>query len=963
MKRIAFYLFFGLLLISAKTIAQHPVYYHLTEKDGLPDIEFYDILEDDKGFIWLAADKGLFKYDGKVFTNYTHQNKRGLSVFGLKKDDKGRIWCNNISGQFFFIENNKLNLFADLGDETNGELTFYTFYQDKILVNTTSGIVSCSINNSKKKQIFSNGTLFKQKTFNDSLYTFKDNKIILSTAKTGPKIRYNLEKHKELNLNKWFIYSYQNKDLIYTYRVNNSKIKPKLFYEINHELKEIKLPKIFDNNQIINIYEVNNELWLCTYIGVFTYTIKNGKLNPITTYFKGKDIGGLLKDRDYNFWFISLRNGIYIMPNLHIEKYEIPENKNNLSAMTRVGKDSLFIGSVNGDLIALNTTSNKLNYLKKKAKYKVYDIEASKNNIFISLSKFSLIYNKKKKKYSVHRFLDNAKDFIVTDNDDVLYATHNGARITNIDSKKTTILRKTRAYTVHINKKNEIFVGYLDGVRKHTNNNKSIKIDFKNQPIIAIDIDETDNGIIWISTLKDGVIGIKNNKILYNYTANNGLLSNQAGKIKGDGNFLWVATDKSLQLLNTETGKFKNITLKDGINSFNISEIIPFKNHIYFSSNIGLFKAHKEEVFITRKILDFYITSILINDKKVKEQENYILNHDENKIKINFQTNGFLGDNDIIYSYKLLDGRKTSPWNTIEKGINQITFNNLAPGNYIIKLKATKKGPEKEAMVKQIKLNIKAPYYKQLWFLFLMISFCFIILWFIILKNVRKKQRKQKQIIEKERMQRELISSKLETLQSQMNPHFTFNALNSIQNLVLKGKKQDAYNYLTKFSSLLRENLMLSNKSFVYFDEELSIIKKYLELEKLRFQNGFSYKITGAETIDNVKIPTMIIQPFIENAINHGLLHKTDGIGKIEIKFYLKETLKCVIIDNGIGIEASTIINTKNNRTKKSFSTNSISSKLKILKDHYKTNIGYKYEKIENGTKAIINIPYSFSDE
>ncbi|MHB0753913.1 sensor histidine kinase [Polaribacter sp. M15] len=963
MKRIAFYLFFYLLLIGAKTLAQHPVYYHLTEKDNLPDIEFYDIIEDNKGFIWLAANKGLFRYDGKVFTNYTHQKKRGLSVFGLKKDHKGRIWCNNISGQFFFIENNELNLFADLGDETNGSLTFFTFYNNNILIGTGSGIVSYNINNSSKKRKFNTEKLIKQKTSNDSLYTIVNNKIILSTKQSEPKTIYNFENRKELNLNQWAIYSYQNKELIYTYRANNNKIKPKLLYEIDNELREIKLPKFFESNEIINIYEVNNQLWFCTYSGVFTYTIKNRQLQQITTYFKGKDVGGLLKDRDYNYWFISLRNGIYIMPNLHIQKYEIPEDRNNISAMTKIDKNSLFIGSVDGGLITLNIESNKLNYLRKKAKYKVYDIEASKDNIFISLSKFSLIYNKKRKKYTIHRFLDNAKDFVVTDNHNVLYAAHNGARITNIDTKKRTILRNTRAYTIHYSKNNEIFVGYVDGVRKHPNNNQNIKIEFNKKPIIAIDIDETDNGIIWISTLKDGIIGIKNNKPLFNYTVKNGLLSNQAGKIKGDGNFLWVATDKSLQLLNTQTGTFKNITLKDGINSFSISEIIPFKNYIFFSSNKGLFKVHKEKVFITRKNLDFYITSILINDKKVEKKADYVLKSDQTKIKINFQTNGFLGNSDIIYSYKLLDDTNSNNWNTIEKGINQITFNNLAPGNYTIKLKAIQEGSDKKAMVKQIKLKIKTPYYKQLWFIFLMISFCFVILWFIILKNLRKKQRKQKQVIEKERMQRELITSKLETLQSQMNPHFTFNALNSIQNLVLKGKKQDAYNYLTKFSSLLRENLMLSNKSFVYFDEELSIIKKYLELEKLRFQNGFTYKITGAETIDNVKIPTMIIQPFIENAINHGLLHKTDGIGKIEIKFYLKETLKCVIIDNGIGIEASTIINTKNNRTKKSFSTNSISSKLKILKDHYKTNIGYKYEKIENGTKVIINIPYSFSDE
>ncbi|CAN0356528.1 unnamed protein product, partial [Ectocarpus sp. 4 AP-2014] len=239
------------------------------------------------------------------------------------------------------------------------------------------------------------------------------------------------------------------------------------------------------------------------------------------TYFKDNDVGGLLKDRDYNYWFISLRNGIYIMPNLHIEKYEIPEDKNNISAMEKVGKDSLFIGTVNGNLMCLNTKSNTLNFLKKKAKYKVYGVGANKDQIFISLSKFSLVYNKKKKVYANQSFLDNAKDFIVIDDYNIVNAAHNGAKITNTKSKKQKFLRNTRAYTTHFSKNKEFFVGYVDGVRKHTNNKENIKIEFDNQPIIAIDIDETNNNIIWISTLKDGIIGIKDNKPLFNYTVKN----------------------------------------------------------------------------------------------------------------------------------------------------------------------------------------------------------------------------------------------------------------------------------------------------------------------------------------------------------------------------------------------------------------------------------------------------------
>jgi len=114
--------------------AQEPVSIHLSEKNGLPDKEFYDIIEDDEGFIWLCADKGFFRYDGKTFKSYTNEKQRGISVFGAKQDSLGRIWCNNISGQFFYIEDEKLHLFTDLSKLLKGELPQFIIKGEYLLV-------------------------------------------------------------------------------------------------------------------------------------------------------------------------------------------------------------------------------------------------------------------------------------------------------------------------------------------------------------------------------------------------------------------------------------------------------------------------------------------------------------------------------------------------------------------------------------------------------------------------------------------------------------------------------------------------------------------------------------------------------------------------------------------------------------------------------------------------------------
>lgn len=211
-----------------------------------------------------------------------------------------------------------------------------------------------------------------------------------------------------------------------------------------------------------------------------------------------------------------------------------------------------------------------------------------------------------------------------------------------------------------------------------------------------------------------------------------------------------------------------------------------------------------------------------------------------------------------------------------------------------------------------------------------------------------------------ERKKSELASLQLKALKAQMNPHFLFNAINSIQNLILTNNKEEAYKYLTKFSLLMRESLKTSEKSFIDFDLELSMLKKYLELEKLRFGEDFIYELKGEREIKRIKIPSSIIQSFIENAIRYGLLHKTEGKKIITIEFYQSKIFTCVITDNGIGIEASkkvSVLNAKSSINESSIKV--IQNRLQLLNEFYKMDIGVSYEEVKEGTKVIIKLPYT----
>ena len=207
----------------------------------------------------------------------------------------------------------------------------------------------------------------------------------------------------------------------------------------------------------------------------------------------------------------------------------------------------------------------------------------------------------------------------------------------------------------------------------------------------------------------------------------------------------------------------------------------------------------------------------------------------------------------------------------------------------------------------------------------------------------------------------ELAFLQLKSLKSQMNPHFIFNSLNSIQDLILQQNTDSSYDYVVLFSRLVRNTLNYSNKNFISIDKELEFIEVYLQLEKLRFEDDFTFSIKHKNT-EGVSVPSLIIQPFIENALLHGLLHKA-GKKQLTIDFTFTDHLLCTIIDNGIGRKESKKIQERQGGHHESFALEAIQQRLEILKEQYGTEVGYKVfdlydNQVATGTKVEIRMPF-----
>tara|TARA_R110002096_G_scaffold74101_1_gene175724 strand:- start:300187 stop:302040 length:1854 start_codon:yes stop_codon:yes gene_type:complete len=229
------------------------------------------------------------------------------------------------------------------------------------------------------------------------------------------------------------------------------------------------------------------------------------------------------------------------------------------------------------------------------------------------------------------------------------------------------------------------------------------------------------------------------------------------------------------------------------------------------------------------------------------------------------------------------------------------------------------------------------------------------------------KRRKQKESLKESELNNKISDMKLVALRSQMNPHFIFNCINTAQNFVLDSKKEDAYDYLSKFAKLLRIVLENSDQTFISLEDEINHLKLYIELEQIRFERNFQFYLEVDQELENgvFEIPSMMIQAFVENSILHGLMNKNEG--ERELKIIMKkegEMLNCIIEDNGVGREKAMEIKQQKKKFYKGTALPNIEERLLIIEKNTGLNIDLKIEDLfENlqakGTRVNLRLPLS----
>lgn len=343
--------------------------------------------------------------------------------------------------------------------------------------------------------------------------------------------------------------------------------------------------------------------------------------------------------------------------------------------------------------------------------------------------------------------------------------------------------------------------------------------------------------------------------------------------------------------------------------------------------------------------------------------------------KINDQ-NALLLANDLLHRYHANQNNYKMAYQTLLdfNSVNQNIFNKEKQ-NSIAEISTKYETEKKEAQIKALSqqkkiADLESQKQKSITIAITLFLLSLLIIGYLLFKRYKANQKNELLKVSLEETEKTLkaekkaAESELKALKSQMNPHFIFNALNSIQEQFMFGDKLLANEQMGNFTTLTRQILTVSGKKKISLATEVDILTKYLELEKMRFDSDFTYHIKIAENIDDeyTELPPMLIQPFVENSIKHGLLHKK-GLKELHLTFALNDDetfLICTIQDNGIGRAQSKAIQQKNKHN--SFSTSAIAQRLELLYGgaNMENLLQYKDLTDENGnptgTVAILQI-------
>jgi ligand-binding sensor domain-containing protein len=934
------YLFAVITIISPGHIcAQHfsSRLYNVT--DGLPGTKTYQAYEDSYGYLWICTSAGVSCFDGRQFVSYSlTEGLPSLNVVTIFQDSKKRLWVGTDAGMAQFKNNNFITYPVSDNQNNIWVFNFVETGDHHLWATTGNGVYEFENNYWKKLTLFSgfeNRTCRQVVESNEELYLNYGSDIVCRNKK-GEWLRIASDQTygsvfniMSLQKNEIWVSTIKNIYAIRNHQLSlilKKDMPGKSFFSYSIDSKDRLW---ITGKDAIKISKPNNwQDFPDSIINQYDYTFKISEDSSHNFWIgTGK---GLLKLKETAFNIIDKNNtenldGIYNI-------IALPDNRLIFSSGTKTGL-LLYENYCCKQIIPSPASDNK-DYYKDLVDAYTFD----KTNSLWMTTRFRklLHYNGKNLEdlstalrpktteyvYAIAYEKERDKFFVCADST-LLFG--NNLKFSTFIPHNTgvPIMKPTRVFVA----KNGLIILYVDGVGVYcidAENNlipliKETGIDGSKKGIErGVCFYEDANNNFWIAFPGLGLYeyGFAINKLLFfkkHFTNKDGLQSNDIHGITGDKqNRLWIASNMGLDILQMNKQANYEVFNYAKADELKLAECdfekltTDAKGNVWLSSpdkiikfdprNISLYK-DTPRIIIEKVTLAFGETnwSKLADSLYEYSRLPYapVLKYDQNSLGISFNANDLSTSNSASeYSYKLLP--LDTSWSFPVK-TKSVSFAQLPPGKYRFFVRAKDLASPWSSPAVFI-FTIRPPFWAAWWFRLVIIALVASVISGIFASRIKK-------IRHEAFIQNQLRDLEMKALKAQMNPHFIYNALNSIQALVANDKKTEGIHYIGSFSRLLRQVLDNSDNNVTSLDKELETIELYIQLEALRLDMQLQYKKIIAENVvtEFEKVPPLILQPFVENALWHGLSYK-EGRKEITIAVLINDQwLVCEIIDNGIG--------------------------------------------------------------
>jgi ligand-binding sensor domain-containing protein/two-component sensor histidine kinase len=929
---------------------------HYGPEDGLNNSNVFSIKQDKNHIVFLATENGVFNFDGYKFEKIkpkTALKSNYIRNIGFDLNSN-LLLINRREGIFEY--NKKINdvklleklKFTNSVDELVLENNFAYSLNDQI---------STSCINLETGELFKD-QLKEKNTANQAfaLYKTSKNKVLVGRS-DGLYFYKNGIQEKITSVNNISIYSIteddngliylgtdnaiiciQDEKIIKKIKVNTQKTSS--FYSGNNiarvsKLSVDKYQRIwFTNNPDDNLYFIENNI---TFNAFEILGIDKVLINCI------------YKDSDNNIWLGTFNDGVYFIQNTQLKNITFTSDRKILPVNSCAFIDNnIAVGTINGLFIFDQETYNTQTVVAPDELFNetVFGLQRSENNIIYTKSNSinnsthpfliqNSIYNFTPINSRLLKICENKTEAFLADGTGTLFKINNfkNVKYSVIDTLVSYPDYRTKINTVFENTDN-VFIGTTDGLSIYSKLTNGYK-NYTNQIFSFAINDITYNGNKTYLAHENG-ISIIEDSLLIQQIGDQQLTA--VKKIKFHQNKIWLATLDGLFICDTKFNPIVIINKSNGLLSNTINDIVFNNDNCCICSDKGITICSLTDLLNQKRVPNkLFITSIESDGKNLELNNSTLnLNTSQSDVMINFSSPLFIKPNKQFYRYKYNKG-----WFNLEN--RQIHLTSINGGKHQLDIICSYDGINWSDPV-SIVIQKEIPLKQTSWFLF---TITFIVIIAILLIAYYFVKRAKSKATKKIQEERQVNLLKHQAMNSLMSPHFIFNSLTSIQNYINLNDSLKASEYLAKFSRLIRLIIEKASQSDITLHEELTRLNYYLDLEKERFKGKFDFSIQIDPDINtfDVKIPNMIIQPYAENSIIHGILPKHEhGNLTISFKKVTQNTLQIVIEDDGIGYNKAKE-NLKNGH--KSLGTKTIENILEL-----NTKLTGKNQKVEIKDKS-----------